>query len=150
MIELVERPDESTWEERRHWLAREEERAAEAGARARLSEQATALMVDLQRCYCAGAWAATVILAGAIVDAQTLYAGFPADGLSDERAWLRGLRNRLMHEDRQRPALTLEDQWLKGPEWQRDARRATRLALAALYAPGAAGGGAPPPRPERR
>lgn len=133
MIELVERPDEVTWEDRRHWLAGEEQRLARAGAQQRLSEQATALMVDLQRCYCAGAWAATVILAGAIVDAQTLYAGFPADALAEERAWLRGLRNRLMHEDRQRPALTLEDQWLKGPEWQRDARRATRLALAALY-----------------
>lgn len=133
MIELVERPDETTWEERRHWLAQAEATAAQAGAPTLLSEQATALMVDLQRCYCAGAWAATVILAGAIVDAQTLYAGFPADDLSDERAWLRGLRNRLMHEDRQRPALTLEDQWLKRPEWQRDARRAARLALAALY-----------------
>jgi len=133
MIELVERPDETDWDERRHWLAQAEAAAAKAGAQARLSEQATALMVDLQRCYCAGAWAATVILAGAIVDAQTLHAGFPADDLSDERAWLRGLRNRLMHEDRQRPALTLEDQWLKGPEWQRDARRAARLALAALY-----------------
>src|SRR5690606_18198485 len=77
MIELVERPDETTWDERRLWLAQEEERAARGGAAGRLSEQATALMVDLQRCYCAGAWAAAVVLAGAIVDAQTLYAGFP-------------------------------------------------------------------------
>ncbi len=133
MIELVERPDETAWEERRDWLARAEELAARGGAAQRLSEQATALMVDLQRCYCAGAWAATVILAGAIVDAQTLYAGFPDDDAVEERSWLRGLRNRLMHEDRQRPVLTLEDQWLKGPEWQRDAKRAARLALASLY-----------------
>lgn len=133
MIELVERPGETVWDERRLWLAQEEEQAARAGAQARLSEQATALMVELQRCYCAGAWAAAVILAGAIVDAQTLYAGFPQDRAREERAWLRGLRNALMHEDRGRPALTLEDLWLRGPEWQREARRAVRLALAALY-----------------
>jgi hypothetical protein len=133
MIELVERPDETSWEERRRWLADVETVASRAGAGG-LSEQATALTVELQRCFCAGAWAAVVILAGAIVDAQSLYAGLPHDRHSDERAWLRGERNRLMHEDRQRPALTVEDLWLKEPEREKAARRATRLALAALYA----------------
>jgi hypothetical protein len=135
MIELVEHPDEATWEERRRWLADVETEAAQGGAKA-LSEQAIALTVELQRCFCAGAWSAVVILAGAIVDAQSLYAGFPNDAGSTERAWLRGERNRLMHEDRQRPALTVEDLWLKGPEREKAARRAVRLALAALYAGG--------------
>lgn len=134
MIELVERPDEATWDERRLWLTQREAELSRGGA-GQLSEQATAMMVDLERCFCAGAWAAVVILAGAIVDAQMLHAGFPADRTSEERAWLRGLRNRLMHEDRARPALTLEDQWLKGPEWERHARRAAVLALGALYRP---------------
>jgi hypothetical protein len=135
MIELVERPDETTWEDRRRWLADVETEASRDGAGG-LSEQATALTVELQRCFCAGAWAAVLILAGAIVDAQSLYAGFPHDRHSDERAWLRGERNRLMHEDRLRPALTVEDLWLKEPEREKAARRATRLALAALYAGG--------------
>jgi hypothetical protein len=135
MIELVEHPDEATWEERRRWLAEIESEAARDGAKA-LSEQATALTVELQRCFCAGAWAAAVIVAAAVVDAQSLYAGFPGGPLGDERAWLRGERNRLMHEDRQRPALTVEDLWLKGPEWEKAARRAVRLALASLYGGG--------------
>ena len=133
MIELVERPDEATWDERRLWLS-QEEAAAAAGGAGPLSEQATALTVELERCFCAGAWASAVIVAGAIVDAQTLHAGFPHDVLSEERHWLRGLRNRLMHENRTDPALTLEDLWLKEPEWERDARRAVRLAFATLYA----------------
>ncbi len=132
MIELLEYPGEAEWDERRLWLAAEEQRYAARGAAA-LSEQATALTVELQRCYCAGAWVAVVILAGAVVDAQALYGGFPADDLAEERSWLRGLRNRLMHENRIDPAVTLEDQWLKGPEWQRAAKRATRLTLASLY-----------------
>lgn len=132
MIELLDYPPQELWDERRLWLAAEEERLAGEGA-GPLSEQATALAVEMQRCYCAGAWVAAVVLAGAIVDAQTLYAGFPADELSEERSWLRGLRNRLMHENRSEPALTLEDLWLQGKEWQRAARRAVRLALASLY-----------------
>ncbi|HKY94676.1 MAG TPA: hypothetical protein VJL84_05190 [Kiloniellales bacterium] len=135
MIELVERPDEMTWEERRRWLA-DAEAAASGGGATALSEQAIALTVELQRCFCAGAWAAVLILAGAIVDAQSLYAGFPFDRHSEDRAWLRSERNRLMHEDRQRPALTVEDLWLKEPERERAAKRATRLALVALYAGG--------------
>lgn len=136
MIELLEYPPEGEWDERRLWLAAEEERFAVHGA-GPLSEQATALVAEMQRCYCAGAWVATVILAGAVVDAQTLYAGFPDDELAEERAWLRGMRNRLMHENRMDPAVTLEDHWLKGREWQKSARRAVRLALAALYGAGA-------------
>ena len=135
MIELLEYPPESEWDERRLWLAAEEERLAAGGAGS-LSEQATALVAEMQRCYCAGAWVATVVLAGAVVDAQTLHAGFPDDDLREERGWLRGLRNRLMHENRMDPAVTLEDHWLKGREWQKSARRAVRLALASLYAGG--------------
>lgn len=132
MIELVERPDETTWDERRLWLSDREAEAAKRGAQ-RPSEQGSALMIDLQRAFCAGAWAATVILAGAIVDAQALYAGFPGNWRVADRAQLRGLRNRLLHEDRSKPALTIEDQWTKSKDWERLARQATELALEALY-----------------
>lgn len=132
MIELVERPEEAIWDERRLWLAEREKEAAAKGA-GRPSEQGTALMVELQRSFCAGAWAAVVILAGAIVDAQSLYAGFPGSWRVADRAGLRGLRNRLLHEDRSKPALTIEDLWTKSREWERLARQAAELALDALY-----------------
>ena len=135
-MEHLERPDELTWEERRLWFEEQEAAASAAGAQ-RLSEQACALMVDLQAAFCAGAWTAVVILAAAIVDAQAFHAGFPADGKRDDRAWLRGLRNALVHENPKDPAITVEDQWLKRDHWARTARRAVSTALDTLYgAPG--------------
>ncbi len=133
-MEQLDPPGEQDWDERRLWFEEEQARAAEGGA-GRLSEQGAAMMVELQCCYCAGAWVASVLLAAAVVDAQSLYAGFPADSMSDERAWLRGLRNGLLHENRTNPTLTVEDQWTKREDWRRHARRAIRIALATVYAP---------------
>ena len=131
-MEHLERPDELEWDERRLWFEEREAAYAQDGV-GDLSEQACALMIDLQVAYCAGAWSAVVILAAAIVDAQSLHRGFPRDGLTEERAWLRGLRNGLLHEDSSDPALTIEDQWTRRDEWQRKAKRAVGVALAVVY-----------------
>lgn len=140
-MEQLERPDAATWDERRLWFEEQEAAATAAGAGA-LSEQACALMIDLQAAFCAGAWTAAVVLAAAITDAQAFHAGFPRDDMSAERAWLRGLRNALLHEDRSNPVLTIEDQWTRRGDWEKLARRAVRVALATLYpARGAAGRG---------
>jgi hypothetical protein len=131
-MEQLEHPSEEVWEERRLWFEGEQQRAASGGL-AKVSEQAAALLIELQCVYCAGAWAASLLLAAAIVDAQSLYAGFPSDSLSEERAWLRNLRNGLLHENRSKPILTIEDHWTKRDDWRRDAKRAVRLALASVY-----------------
>jgi len=141
-MDQLERPDRTTWDERRLWFEEHDAAASAAGA-ARLSEQACALMIDLQAVYCAGAWAAVVVLAASIVDAQAFLAGFPADGREADRAWLRGLRNRLVHEKPGDPAITIEDQWVGRDAWERNARRAVETALASLY-------GAPGERRRRR
>lgn len=132
-MDQLERPAEITWDERRLWFEEQEARYAQGGAGA-LSEQACALMIDLQAAFCAGAWSGVVILAAAIADAQAFHSGFPNDGQTQDRAWLRGLRNALVHEDRKSPAITVEDQWTKRGEWEKAARRAVRVALATIYA----------------
>lgn len=131
-MEQLERPDELTWDERRLWFEEQEAAQTRGGATA-ISEQACALMIDLQAAFCAGAWTAVVILAAAIADAQAFHAGFPQDDMTEERAWLRGLRNALVHENRKTPAITIEDQWTKRDQWEEAARRAVRVALATLY-----------------
>ena len=141
-MEQLERPDETLWDERRLWFEEREAARGRAGAQAP-SEQACALMIDLQAAFCAGAWSAVIVLAAAIVDAQ---APAGADRRADipgvERKtlrWLRGLRNRLVHEDPGNPAITIEDHWLNRDTWERWARRAVEAALDALYpAPGGA------------
>ena len=143
-MEQLEPPDEAVWEERRLWFEAREASCAKAGAPAP-SEQACALMIDLQAAYCAGAFSAAVVLAAAIVDAQAL-PGAPREagvaGLDRKTLrWLRGLRNRLVHEDPANPAITIEDHWMKRDAWERLTRRAVEAAFAALY-PGSAGEGA--------
>jgi len=144
-MEHIEVPDQAAWEARREWFEDREAERSRAGAPAP-SEQACALMIDLQAVFCAGAWAAAVILAAAIVDSQAREARArnPAAAAAGRRAqvpgvardelrWLRDLRNRLIHEDREQPVLTIEDQWTRRKLWERHARRAVEAAFAALY-----------------
>ncbi len=141
-MDQLEPPAEESWEERRAWFEARQAEVARAGAR-KPSEQACALMIDLQAVYCAGAWATSVILSAVIVESQAREAGnlpaiaFPEIARAD-LTWLYQLRNRLVHERRDDPALTIEDQWLRRDRWQRHAERAIGLAFAALYP---AGGG---------
>ncbi|MEX2630861.1 MAG: hypothetical protein WD341_13055 [Tistlia sp.] len=134
-MEHLEQPDPLTWDDRRLWFeARQQEQARHGGSR--FSEQATALTVELQACYCAGAWVACVILAGAIVESQAEVSGRHEAVPAEELLWLRGLRNRLLHENRAEPLLTLEDHWVRRPDWEAAARRAVSLVFLAMY-PGA-------------
>lgn len=141
-MEQLDPPDELTWDERRLWFEEREGEHSRAGV-GQLSEQACALMIDLQIAFCAGAWTAVVILAGAISEAQAFHGGYRSDGHESERAWLRGLRNALVHENRKDPAITLEDQWTGRRDWERAARRAVEVALATLYGAGPKAGEKP-------
>lgn len=136
-MEHLDPPADALWDERRLWFEAEEQRRAGAGGPV-FSEQASALLIDLQAVFCAGAWAAAVILAGAIVESQTeaskVFTGAPSRDLR----WLRALRNRLLHEDRGAPALTIEDQWTRREQWERSARRAVSILFQVMY-PGVPG-----------
>lgn len=132
-MDQLERPGELTWDERRAWFEEQEAMHAVAGAPSP-SEQACALMIDLQAVFCTGAWAAAVILAYAIAEAQSSRRGSRPDGVSEgDWKWLRALRNRLVHENPGQAAFTVEDQWMRRDLWQERARRGVAVAFAALY-----------------
>lgn len=139
-MEHIDYPDEAEWDDRRHWFESREAARSRTGCPAP-SEQACALMIDLQATFCAGAWAAAVIVAAAIVDSQAREAKSRALGRKGdvpglergELRWLRDLRNRLVHEDRETPVISIGDQWMKRDKWERHARRAVEAAFAALY-----------------
>lgn len=142
-MEQLERPSETDWDERRLWFEELEARFARGGTAAP-SEQACALMIDLQAVFCAGAWAAAVILACAVTEAQGGSKRESLPGVPDaDYRWLRALRNRLSHENRNDPELTVEDQWQRRPLWEERARRAVAIAFASLY-PGAQEGDSNP------
>lgn len=132
-MEQLDPPDLETWEARRLWFESLEAEASRAGAARRLSEQACALVIELQAVYCAGAWAAAVILAGAIVEMQAERAGGHVDVAGEDLRWLRRKRNGLIHESRLEPALTIEDQWTRRSLWEGHAKRAITIVFQALY-----------------
>jgi hypothetical protein len=127
-MEHLERPPEELWDERRLWFEEQEAHHAKVGARAP-SEQACALMIDLQAVFCAGAWAVTEAQGGSRRESLP--------GVPDrDYRWLRAMRNRLSHENRNDPEITVEDQWLRRGLWEERARRAVAIAFAALYPAG--------------
>lgn len=133
-MEQLDPPDVVEWDERRIWFERLEEERARHGA-GQLSEQACALMIELQTVFCAGAWAAAIVLAATIADSQMIWAREDVpQSLRDELSWLRQARNALLHENPREPALTVEDQWMHRKRWERQARRAVEAAVASLYA----------------
>jgi hypothetical protein len=90
-------------------------------------------LIDLQAAYCAGAWAAVVILAAAIVETQAEAGKRRTAASAEELRWLRALRNRLLHEDRGDPVLTIQDQWTGRDHWQGQARRAVGVVFQVMY-----------------
>lgn len=132
-MEQLDRPDLETWEARRLWFESLEAESSRAGAAPRLSEQACALVIELQAVYCAGAWAAAVILAGAIVEMQADRLGGQVDVPGEDLRWLRRKRNALIHESPLEPALTIEDQWTRRSLWEGHAKRAIAIVFQALY-----------------
>jgi hypothetical protein len=64
----LEHPSIKMWEERRDWFEQNAEPPDEGGYL--LSEQACAVVADLQCAFCAGAWIAVIVLAAAAIDAH--------------------------------------------------------------------------------
>lgn len=146
-MEHLEPPSKITWSDRRNWF---EDRIAEHQRHGSylLSEQACALMMEVQACYCAGAWIAVVVLAYTVIDAQLLETRAPDfEGNSaqlmrhldfgDEYQQLRVRRNRIVHLRCDKPAITVDQQWASRQELEAEAQAAVKLMLAAFFdAPG--------------
>lgn len=88
-------PDPAVWQRRAEWFWRAHD--INAGPQPLdLDAQASVLLAELEVAYCAGAWAAVVILAWTLVEAALRRAGDEAQPTSDVD-WLRAQRNGLVH-----------------------------------------------------
>ena len=146
-MEHLEPPSEIIWSDRRNWF---EDQIAEHQGHGSylLSEQACALMMEVQACYCAGAWIAVVVLVHTVIDAQLLETQAPAfEGNSaqllrhmdfgDEYQQLRVRRNRIVHIRCDQPAITVDQQWGSREDLEAEAQAAVKLMFAAFFdAPG--------------
>ena len=109
-----------------------------------IGEQATALLFEVQCCFCAGAWAAVIILAFTVAEAnlsETDASGtrkravelLRQNGLEQELDALRKRRNSLIHARRDDAAITLDNQYDDREQLEDEARDAIRLMFKAFY-----------------
>jgi hypothetical protein len=68
-MEHLDCPSHEVWEERRIWFESLNDEISGQGSYL-VSEQACALIAEVQSVFCAGAWVAVIILATAVIDAQ--------------------------------------------------------------------------------
>ncbi len=138
--------DPRAWAARAAWFDHTLETARGKGAAPlELGDHAQALMVEVETCFCAGAWLATVILACAVVEAQIRESGhdghhamtridqlFEDAGLLEEVDWLRRRRNQLLHRG-DTPVLSVDMHWFQADALEDDARAAVALMADAVY-----------------
>lgn len=143
-MEQLEHPDFEIWEERKGWFENELENKQHPMASYLVSDQGTALLVELQSCYCAGAFLAVIILSVSIIDAQLRETEAMDDKIGTAKLlneyftgkdinWLRKLRNKYVHVDIDKPTLTIDDQYSNRKQMQSDARHAIQMVIHAFF-----------------
>jgi hypothetical protein len=102
------------------------------------------LLIELQACYCVGAWITVIILSISIIEAQLreteavdarigtarlldLYFG------REKINWLRKLRNKYVHIDLQSPTICIDDQYNNREEMEADAKCAIRMVAQSFF-----------------
>lgn len=143
-MDQLEHPDFETWKERRGWFESELESKQHPMASYLLSDQATALLVELQRCYCAGVFLTVIILSVSVIDAQLRETEAVDNKIGTAKLldeyftgkdinWLRKLRNKYVHFNIDNPALTIDDQYANRKQMEIDARQAIRMVIHAFF-----------------
>lgn len=142
-MDQLEPPIEELWNQRREWF--EQLIHAYGDRHSRLTgEQATALIFEVQCCFCAGAWAAVLILACAVIEANGVEVFSNGQRKRAGKLWeelklgkpyddLRLRRNALVHVTQGSPGLTLDNQYDDRPALESEARQAVQLMFQAFY-----------------
>ena len=142
MTDWLECPTKEKWESRRLWFEEIGESYQGEGSYF-VSEQACALIGEVQTAFCAGAWLAVIVLAMSVVDSQLReftpgFEGSTKRLLMDAQVnpklqQLRERRNAIIHLDAENPAITVDQQWTNRKELEQEAKQAVELMFEAFY-----------------
>ena len=142
-MNYLEHPNRESWKSRQRWFEELAESCQGQGSYF-VSEQACALIGEVQTAFCAGAWIAVIVLAMTVVDAQLREIELPdftgntqqlisvAEANPDLQR-LRQRRNSIIHIDPENPAITVDQQWGNRKELEEEARQAVKLMFEAFY-----------------
>lgn len=142
-MELFDYPDPQIWLQRRSFIdgLLAENDLQETSL---VSDHATALFMDLQAVFCAGAWLAVIIVSVSVIDAylrdiHDVPNSVPINELltkfykGDHADWLRKIRNGYVHLHPDRTELVMNVQFNERSRLEQDAIRAMRMVVGALF-----------------
>lgn len=141
-MDWLEHPNRKSWESRQRWFEEKGESYQGVGSYF-VSEQACALIGEVQTAFCAGAWLAVIVLAMSVVDSQLreFTSGFTGSTkrllmdaqVNPKLQQLRERRNAIIHLDTENPAITVDQQWTNRKELEQEAKQAVELMFEAFY-----------------
>ena len=142
-MELLDFPNKATWTKRSLWIENEIEQSMKGSYL--VSDHATALFMDLQACYCIGAWLSVIILSVSVIDAHLRETEAMDNKIGtaklleeyyfgeEDVTWLRRLRNKYVHVDIDEPALEMNHQYYHRDILEIDATKAIKMVIAAFF-----------------
>jgi len=131
------------WEKRSRWIEKEIDIAVSGGHE--VSDHAAALFIELQACYCIGAWISVIILATSVIDAhlreteandkkigtaellKNFYKG------PENIDWLRNLRNKYVHLQLDSSPFKMNAQFGDRSQWEENATKAMRMVIKSFF-----------------
>lgn len=129
----LEFPSREVWEARRLWFESLGDSFVNEHASYGLSDQACALVGEVQIAFCAGAWVTVVVMAMAVVESHI--GEFGRSELTDNPMLqtLRKRRNSIVHCQAKRPGISLDQQWLDRTQLETEAKEAVRMMFEVFY-----------------
>lgn len=142
MDELFDCPEKEIWERRRTWVYDELEKA-EVGGHS-VSDHSIALFMDMQKAFCTGAWISVIVMSISVIDAhlreteadnnligtaKLLQEFYEGEGID----WLRKLRNRYVHHNLEKPFLEMNCWFNNQTSLEKDAYKAMKMTISALF-----------------
>jgi hypothetical protein len=144
-MDQIEYPSIAIWQARSAWFDAQFD-IEQRGGNYIIGEQATALLVDLQSMFCAGAFVSSTIISCTIVDAHLreaelgddfdggMQAAFANSASAADLEWLRRERNALVHfKPSKGPKIAVDDHYSSRFDHEAKARRAISLVASVLF-----------------
>lgn len=141
-MDYFEQADSETWNKRREWVDKKLH-DSEIGCHL-LSDHATALFMDMQLAYCAGAWISVIVMSVSVIDAHLRETEAMDNRIGTAKLldkyyegvdinWLREIRNRYVHLDMNKPLLEMNDWFDNQKEFELNATKAIKMTISALF-----------------
>jgi hypothetical protein len=129
----LELPSKETWDARRWLFESLENSFVDGRASYGLSEQACALVGEVQIAFCAGAWVTVLVMAIAVVESHIGEFGY--SDLTDNPALqnLRKRRNSIVHFQEKHPGISVDQQWVNRVQLESEAEEAIKLMFEVFY-----------------